>query len=54
MSDYVFDPDFCRNISLDIRYLLFNIACIGNASYLFDEMHFTGGSVKALKKGKLF
>ena len=54
MSDYVFDPDFCRNISLDIRYLLFNIACIGNASYLFDEMHFTGGSVKALTKGKLF
>ena len=40
MSDYVFDPDFCRNISIDIRYLLFNIEYIGHASYLFDEMKF--------------
>lgn len=40
MSDYVFDPEICRNISLDIRYLLFNIEHIGHASYLFDEMHF--------------
>ena len=40
MSDIVFDPEICRNISLDIRYLLFNIEYIGHASYLFDEMHF--------------
>ena len=40
MSDLVFDPEICRNISLDIRYLLFNIEHIGHASYLFDEMHF--------------
>ena len=40
MSDYVFDPDFCRNISIDIRYLLFNIEYIGHAAYLFDEMKF--------------
>ena len=40
MSDIVFDPEICRNISLDICYLLFCIDRIGNASYLFDEMTF--------------
>ena len=40
MSDIAFDPAFCRNISLDIRYLLFIIEHIGHASYLFDEMKF--------------
>ncbi len=40
MSDIVFDPDVCRNISIDIRYLLFIIDKIGHASYLFDEMEF--------------
>ncbi len=40
MSDLVYDPEVCRNISLDIRYLLFNIEHIGKASYLFDEMVF--------------
>ena len=40
MSDIVFDPDVCRNISIDIRYLLFVVDKIGHASYLFDEMNF--------------
>ncbi|MDE5706694.1 MAG: S46 family peptidase, partial [Alistipes sp.] len=40
MSDVAFDPAFCRNIALDIRYVLFVIDRIGNASYLFDEMEF--------------
>ena len=40
MSDIVFDPDVCRNISIDIRYLLFIVDKIGHASYLFDEMNF--------------
>ena len=40
MSDIVFDPDYCRNISLDIRYLLFVIREIGHADWLFDEMVF--------------
>ena len=40
MSDIVFDPEICRNISLDIRYLLFVVDQIGHASYLFDEMVF--------------
>ena len=41
MSDIDFDLDFCRNISLDIRYVLFTIEKIGGAAYLFDEMTFT-------------
>ena len=41
MSDIVFDPEICRNISLDVRYVLFTIEKIGGASYLFDEMTFT-------------
>ncbi len=40
MSDLVFDPDYCRNISLDIRYLLFVVSEIGHADWLFDEMVF--------------
>ena len=40
MSDIVYDPEICRNISLDIRYLLFIVEKIGHASYLFDEMVF--------------
>ena len=40
MSDIVFDPEVCRNISLDIRYLLFVVEKIGHADYLFDEMNF--------------
>ena len=40
MSDIAFDPEVCRNISLDIRYLLFVVDKIGGASYLFDEMKF--------------
>ena len=40
MSDLMFDPEICRNISIDIRYLLFNIEYIGHASYLFNEMRF--------------
>ena len=38
MSDIVFDPEICRNISLDVRYILFTIEKIGGAGYLIDEM----------------
>ena len=40
LSDLAFDPDVCRNISLDVRYILFIIQEIGHAGYLLDEMHF--------------
>lgn len=41
MSDIVFDPDLCRNISLDIRYVLFIIDKVAGAGHLIDEMTFT-------------
>lgn len=40
MSDIAFDPSFCRNISLDIRYMLFVVDKVGGASHLLDEMVF--------------
>ena len=38
MSDIEFDPTICRNISVDIRYVLFVIDRIGGAGYLLKEM----------------
>lgn len=38
MSDIHFDPEICRNITLDIRYLLFIVKEIGGAQWLVDEM----------------
>lgn len=38
MSDYIYDPDQCRNIILDIRYVLFIIDKYAGAGYLVDEM----------------
>ena len=38
MSDLAYDPDLCRNISVDIRYVLFIIDKLAGAGYLLDEM----------------
>ena len=38
MSDIIFDPEICRNITLDVRYVLFTIEKIGGAGYLLEEM----------------
>ena len=38
MSDIEFDPTICRNISVDIRYVLFVMDRIGGAGYLLEEM----------------
>lgn len=38
MSDLMYDPDQCRNISLDIRYCLFIIDKFAGAGHLVDEM----------------
>ena len=40
MSDIVFDPEVCRNISLDIRYVLFIIDKVADADHLLEEMDF--------------
>ncbi|MDP2423447.1 MAG: S46 family peptidase, partial [Bacteroidales bacterium] len=38
MSDLIYDPDQCRNISLDIRYCLFIIDKFAGAGHLVQEM----------------
>ena len=38
MSDLVYDPDICRNISVDIRYVLFIMDKFAGAKHLVDEM----------------
>jgi len=38
MSDIMYNPDQCRNISLDIRYVLFIIDKFAGAKHLIEEM----------------
>ncbi len=38
MSDVVYDPEVCRNISLDIRFALFVIDKLAGANHLLEEM----------------
>ncbi len=38
MSDEMYDPGMCRNIAVDIRYILFIIDRFAGAGYLLDEM----------------
>jgi hypothetical protein len=38
MSDVHYDPSLCRNISVDIRYVLFIIDKFADADYLLEEM----------------
>ena len=38
MSDFQFDADICRNICLDIRFVLFFIDKYAGARHLIDEM----------------
>eukprot|EP00388_Colpodella_angusta_P008245 GDKJ01022680.1.p1 GENE.GDKJ01022680.1~~GDKJ01022680.1.p1 ORF type:complete len:745 (+),score=10.79 GDKJ01022680.1:197-2236(+) len=38
MSDLYFDPNLCRNITLDVRYTLFIVEKFGNAGWLLKEM----------------
>lgn len=39
MSDIHYDPEICRNIMVDIRYVLFIIDKYADAGNLIDEMH---------------
>lgn len=38
MSDIMYDPDRCRNIAVDIRYVLFIVDKFAGAKHLVDEM----------------
>ena len=39
MSDIMYDATICRNVSLDIRYVLFIVDKFAGAGYLLDEMN---------------
>jgi hypothetical protein len=38
MNDFMYDPDICRNISVDIRYVLFIIEKYAGAQQIIDEL----------------
>ena len=38
-SDYRYHRDICRNIVVDIRYILFVLEKYAPSSYVFDEIH---------------
>lgn len=42
MSDLYFDPNLCRNISVDIRYVLFIVEKYGEAGWLLNELRLKG------------
>ena len=44
MSDLIYDPSQCRNIMLDIRYVLFIVDKFAGAGYLLDEMKLVNSS----------
>jgi uncharacterized protein YeaO (DUF488 family) len=42
MSDVMYNPNICRNIAVDVRYVLFIIDKFAGAGYLLDEMKLIG------------
>ena len=44
MSDIMFDPDRCRNIMVDIKYVLFIVDKYAGAGHLIEEMDLRYGS----------
>jgi len=38
MNDFMYDPDICRNISVDIRYVLFIIEKYAGAYHIIEEL----------------
>jgi hypothetical protein len=47
MSDIMFDPDRVRNITLDVRYMLFVVDKFAGAGHLVKEMTLVGGAPDA-------
>ncbi|TGE06062.1 S46 family peptidase [Hymenobacter fodinae] len=52
MSDIMFDPDRVRNITLDVRYMLFVVDKYAGAGHLVKEMTLVGGPNEAAPAGK--
>jgi tetratricopeptide (TPR) repeat protein len=54
MSDIMYDPEQCRNVAMDIRYMLFIVDKYAGATYLLDEMNLMTSSKRAeLEKQKI-
>ena len=49
MSDIHYDPSICRNIMVDVRYVLFIIDKYADAKHLIDEMELVHPKVKSNK-----
>lgn len=49
MSDIYYDPEICRNIMVDARYILFIIDKFANASHLIEEMKLVHPKKTAIK-----
>ncbi|MET4106151.1 S46 family peptidase [Hymenobacter sp. UYP22] len=52
MSDIMFDPDRVRNITLDVRYMLFVVDKFAGAGHLVKEMTLVGSSNDTTPAGK--
>lgn len=50
MSDYNYDIDRCRNIMVDVRYVLFIVDKFAGAGYLVDEMDVVKTPAKVTKE----
>jgi hypothetical protein len=50
MSDLFYDPEICRNIMVDARYILFIIDKYGDASHLIQEMNLVHPKKDAVKE----
>ena len=53
MSDILFDPNRCRNIMVDIRYVLFVVDKYANAKRLINEMTIVKGKEEGAEIGSL-
>jgi len=46
-SDIMFDPERCRNIAVDVRYVLFIVDKFAEATHLIDEMNLVSSKKKS-------
>jgi hypothetical protein len=52
MSDMNYDPEICRNIMVDLRYVLFIVDKYAGATHLIDEMTLVHPKKDSSKKKK--
>ncbi len=52
MSDLNYDPAICRNIMVDVRYILFIVEKYGEAKWLIDEMKIVKGQKRKKKRDR--